>query len=127
VTAIGWDGSLSPCLPLLHSHTSYVNERERFSRRYVVGNVNERKLHELWNEPDYLAFRERVQKFDFAPCTICGGCHLRKINERRLLWQYISHLWRLPMGAGRDSMSIALWRKIWQPTMWTITSTWKSG
>src|SRR5512136_2922022 len=81
VTAIGWDGSLSPCLPLLHSHTSYVNERKRFSRRYVVGNVNERKLHELWNEPAYLAFRERVQKFDFAPCTFCGGCNLSEINE----------------------------------------------
>jgi len=81
VTAIGWDGSLSPCLPLLHSHTSYLNKRERFSRRYVVGNVNERKLHELWNEPAYLAFRERVQMFDFAPCTFCGGCNLSEINE----------------------------------------------
>jgi MoaA/NifB/PqqE/SkfB family radical SAM enzyme len=81
VTAIGWDGSLSPCLPLLHSYTSYLNKRERLSRRYVVGNVNERKLHELWNEPAYLAFRKRVQKFDFAPCTFCGDCNLAEINE----------------------------------------------
>jgi MoaA/NifB/PqqE/SkfB family radical SAM enzyme len=81
VTAIGWDGSLSPCLPLLHTHTSYLNKRERFSRRYVVGNVNERKLRELWNEPAYLAFRERVQMFDFAPCTFCGGCNLSEANE----------------------------------------------
>jgi MoaA/NifB/PqqE/SkfB family radical SAM enzyme len=81
VTAIGWDGSLSPCLPLLHSHVSYLNERERFSRRYVVGNVSERRLHELWDEPAYLAFRERVQMFDFAPCTFCGGCNLSEINE----------------------------------------------
>ncbi len=81
VAAIGWDGSLSPCLPLLHNHTSYLNERERFSRRYIVGHVGERDLHELWNQLDYLAFRERVQKFDFAPCTLCGGCDLAEANE----------------------------------------------
>jgi len=43
--------------------------------------VNERKLRELWNEPAYLAFRERVQTFDFSPCTFCGGCNLSEINE----------------------------------------------
>ena len=52
VTAIGWDSSLSPCLPLLHSHVSYLKGRERFSRRYVVGNVAERSLGDLWSVPD---------------------------------------------------------------------------
>jgi len=26
---VGWDGSLSPCLPLLHDHTNYLNNRPR--------------------------------------------------------------------------------------------------
>jgi MoaA/NifB/PqqE/SkfB family radical SAM enzyme len=81
VTAIAWDGSLSPCLPLLHSHVSYLKGRERFSRRYVVGNVAERDLDDLWREPDYITFREHVQRFDYAPCTFCGGCDLSKANE----------------------------------------------
>jgi MoaA/NifB/PqqE/SkfB family radical SAM enzyme len=80
-TAIGWDGRLSPCLPLLRNHTSYLDERERFSRRYVVGNINERDLADVWNAPEYAAFRERVQTFDFSPCTRCGGCALSEANE----------------------------------------------
>jgi MoaA/NifB/PqqE/SkfB family radical SAM enzyme len=84
-TAIGWDGGLSPCLPLLHSHVSYLDELnhfgERFSRRHVVGNVTERDLSDLWHDPEYVAFRERVQTFDFSPCTFCGGCELAEGNE----------------------------------------------
>ncbi len=80
--AIRWDGALSPCLPLLHSHRNHVDGIERFSRQYAVGNVNERPIMALWNELEYLQFRERVQSFDFAPCTYCGGCGLFAENEQ---------------------------------------------
>lgn len=80
-TAIAWDGSLSPCLSLLHNHTSFMNDRERASKRYVVGNVLEHNLSGLWNDPEYVAFRKRVRRFDFSPCTICGGCQLSEANE----------------------------------------------
>ncbi len=81
VMAISWEGNVSPCLPLVHSHISYVDGRERFSRRYVVGNVAERDLDDLWSMSEYVTFRKRVQEFDFSPCTICGGCHLFENNE----------------------------------------------
>lgn len=80
-TAIGYDGGVSPCLPLLHSNHNYLNGLDRHARRYVVGNVNERSLPELWHAPEYVAFRARVQAFDFAPCTICDGCPLSETNE----------------------------------------------
>ena len=80
--AVGWDGSVSPCLPLLHSHMSFnFVERERFSRRWTVGNVTDRGLTELWHAPEHVAFRERVQAFDFSPCTRCGGCEMMEKNE----------------------------------------------
>jgi MoaA/NifB/PqqE/SkfB family radical SAM enzyme len=79
--AISWDGNLSPCLPLMHTHTSYLVCYQRYSKRYVVGNVMEKSLRELWNDPGHIAFRERVQSFDFAPCTSCGGCELSESNE----------------------------------------------
>jgi MoaA/NifB/PqqE/SkfB family radical SAM enzyme len=79
--AIGWDGNLSPCLPLLHDHTHYLDQHTRFSRRYLIGNVNERDLADLWQTPAHLAFRERVRHFEFAPCTFCGGCELSLANE----------------------------------------------
>jgi MoaA/NifB/PqqE/SkfB family radical SAM enzyme len=81
VTAVSWEGNLSPCLALLHNHTSFIDERERFSRSYVVGNVVERGLNDLWNDPEYLSFRERVQAFDFSPCIVCGGCEFAEKNE----------------------------------------------
>jgi MoaA/NifB/PqqE/SkfB family radical SAM enzyme len=80
-TAIGWDGSVSPCLPLLHSHTAYIHERRRFSRRHVIGNISEHDLQTLWNKPEYIALRERVLSFEFSPCVYCGGCNLSQTNE----------------------------------------------
>jgi MoaA/NifB/PqqE/SkfB family radical SAM enzyme len=80
-TAIGWDGCLVPCLPLLHDHTSFLNRNERASKRHVIGNVKERDLKELWTDPEYMLFRDRVQRFDFAPCSYCGGCDLSENNQ----------------------------------------------
>ncbi len=84
-TAISWEGNLCPCLPLLHSHTSYFDGIERVSRHYTVGNVNEHSVQDLWDKPEYLSFRERVQTFDFAPCTYCGSCSLFWENEEDCL------------------------------------------
>ncbi len=78
---IGWDGSFTPCLSLLHSHTSFVFGRERFSKKWIIGNLEEKSLSDLWNDPEHISFRERVQSFDFAPCTSCGGCELAESNE----------------------------------------------
>jgi MoaA/NifB/PqqE/SkfB family radical SAM enzyme len=79
--AIAWDGSVSPCLPLLHSHVSYLGGQDRLSRRYVVGQVAERDLRDLWTAPEYVAFRQRVRGFEFSPCTGCGGCNLSEANQ----------------------------------------------
>jgi len=87
VTAISWEGNLSPCLPLLHSHKSYFDGIERTSRHHTVGNINEHSVRDLWDKPEYLSFRERVQTFDFAPCTYCGSwsCSLFWENEEDCL------------------------------------------
>jgi len=81
VKAIAWDGSVSPCLPLLHSHVSYLGGQDRISRRYVVGRVMEHNLRDVWTASEYVAFRRRVQGFEFSPCTACGGCNLSETNQ----------------------------------------------
>jgi MoaA/NifB/PqqE/SkfB family radical SAM enzyme len=84
--AISWEGNLSPCLSLLHSHKNYFDGIERFSRRHTVGSVNEHSIRDLWDSAEYLSFRERVQAFDFSPCTYCsGGCSLFEENEKDCL------------------------------------------
>jgi MoaA/NifB/PqqE/SkfB family radical SAM enzyme len=79
--AIRWDGRVSPCLPLLHDHTSYLHGYERSIRHHPVGNILELSIEEIWKLPDYITFRKRLQDFNFSPCTACGGCDYFKANE----------------------------------------------
>jgi len=82
--AVSWDGGLSPCLPLLHNHTTYhthCSYNERFSRQWVIGKLAEQSLLDLWNTPEHIEFRERVQAFSFPPCTKCGFCGMYLKNE----------------------------------------------
>jgi MoaA/NifB/PqqE/SkfB family radical SAM enzyme len=79
--SIAWTGNVSPCLPLLHTHTHSIKGHWRMSRAHVIGNVNRRSLLDLWNDPEYVRYREHVQGFKFAPCTFCGGCELLDGNE----------------------------------------------
>ena len=78
--SISWNGDVSPCWPLMHTHIGYLNGKERKSIRHVVGNVRHASLRDLWLDPEYLAYRERVQSFAFPPCTFCGGCDLSVAN-----------------------------------------------
>jgi MoaA/NifB/PqqE/SkfB family radical SAM enzyme len=81
---VGWDGRFSPCLPLLYSHAAYLgylSYDKRFSRSWAVGNVGISFLPDLWSNGRHLAFRERVEAFEFPPCTSCGSCDLFESNE----------------------------------------------
>ncbi|WP_374686599.1 radical SAM protein [Promineifilum sp.] len=77
---VGWDGSVSPCSPLLYTHTGYLRGYERKSHRHIIGRVQERDLLDLWLDPEYVDYRERVHRFAFAPCTPCGGCEMSREN-----------------------------------------------
>ena len=79
--AVAWDGSVSPCLALMHTHQSYLHDRKRLIRRHVIGNINKISLARLWNAQEYVKLRTRVQEFDFSPCFQCGGCDLSEANE----------------------------------------------
>ena len=83
--SIAWDGGVSPCWPLMHNHISYLHSKEHRTHRYVIGNVNDRDLENLWLDPGYVAYREKVQSFGFAPCTFCGGCDLSEANQEDCL------------------------------------------
>ncbi len=77
--AVGWHGGVSPCPPLLHTYTCFVRGREKRMTRWEVGRLPDEPLLAIWAKPDYAAFRERVRRFDFPPCTDCG-CELAEGN-----------------------------------------------
>lgn len=84
-TAVRWDGSVCPCLPLLHTNQNYFENRLRRTQAYTLGNVLERDLLDIWNDQNYANLRERIQRFDFSPCTFCNGCELSTDNQEDCL------------------------------------------
>jgi MoaA/NifB/PqqE/SkfB family radical SAM enzyme len=79
--SIGWDGSVAPCLPMLHTHAHYFRAYRHQVKQHHLGNINSHDLLDLWLDPEYVQYRERVHSFAFAPCTFCGGCELLESNE----------------------------------------------
>jgi MoaA/NifB/PqqE/SkfB family radical SAM enzyme len=79
--AITWFGDVSPCIALMHSYHCYILGREKFINRYLVGNIAQEKMRDIWNKNSYQRFRDRVIKFDFSPCVRCGGCDYAETNE----------------------------------------------
>lgn len=79
--SIAWNGDVSPCWPLMHTHYTYLHNKPRLIKKHVIGNVKERSLSEIWMDAEYVAYRERLHNFVFAPCTFCGGCDLSESNE----------------------------------------------
>lgn len=84
--AVGWDGRVAPCPPLLYHHVGYIRGYQRESLPHIVGQICQQSLKTLWQSPAYEAYRDRVQRFAFAPCTYCGGCDLLETNETDCFW-----------------------------------------
>ena len=80
-TFIKWDGTVSPCMGLLHSYKTYLNSCERTIRCHSMGEISPQDLWDIWNSTEYTDFRERVRSFEFSPCHVCGGCSLMEKNE----------------------------------------------
>jgi MoaA/NifB/PqqE/SkfB family radical SAM enzyme len=78
--SIRQDGKVSPCLPLLYTHTHFLDDRERTSKEYFVGDIHENDLLSIWNSVCYLELRKRLQDFDFSPCVFCNSCEMANEN-----------------------------------------------
>ena len=69
---VSWDGKVHPCYFLWHGYRCFINGREKFVRPKVFGDLNERGILELWNDPAYTAFRASVLGYDFPFCSDCN-------------------------------------------------------
>jgi MoaA/NifB/PqqE/SkfB family radical SAM enzyme len=79
-TAIAWNGEVSPCISLMHSHTCFAFGRRKAVKRYSLGNVWRDHITDIWNGEEYCSFRRRVIEFDFSPCNHCD-CDMAEANE----------------------------------------------
>lgn len=82
---IGWDGALSPCYALSQNyHYFAIDGRKKQVSRYVLGNVHEQSLAEVWMSEEFVRFRSEVIEFRFPSCPDCDlreSCDLRGRNE----------------------------------------------
>jgi MoaA/NifB/PqqE/SkfB family radical SAM enzyme len=79
--SIRWDGAVSPCLPLLHTHESFLGDRKRRVESHSVGNLEGRSLRAIWEDPAYVSLRTRLLEFDFSPCSWCNSCDFPDSNR----------------------------------------------
>ncbi len=63
-TSIRSDGALSPCLPFMHKHQVFFENRSRTIEPYIIGNINQTSLRNLWDDFDCFS--------NTSPA--CGGC-----------------------------------------------------
>lgn len=87
---VEWDGGVSPCYALSHNYSYFtIDGRKKHVSRYVLGNVNESSLAEIWMSEDYVRFRSEVRGFRFPSCPDCDlreTCDLRERNEACWGW-----------------------------------------
>ncbi len=72
--AVRWDGTVSPCLSLLHDHPEYIRGRRKDVTHHSFGNIDDLPLGAIWQDQPFSDFRQRLRAFHFSPCTTCGGC-----------------------------------------------------
>jgi radical SAM protein with 4Fe4S-binding SPASM domain len=82
---VGWDGGVAPCYALSHNYSYFaIDGRKKQVSRYLLGNVNQQSLSEIWMAEDYVRFRGEVRGFHFPSCPNCDlreSCDLRERNE----------------------------------------------
>jgi tungsten cofactor oxidoreducase radical SAM maturase len=81
---VGWDGGVSPCYALSHNYSYYtIDGRKKQVSLYILGNVNDRSLADIWTAEEYVRFRSEVKAYDFPSCPDCDlreSCDLRERN-----------------------------------------------
>jgi tungsten cofactor oxidoreducase radical SAM maturase len=82
---VGWDGGVAPCYALSHNYSYFaIDGRKKRVSRYLLGNVNQQLLSEIWMAEDYVRFRGEVRGFHFPSCPNCDlreSCDFRERNE----------------------------------------------
>lgn len=71
---VSWDGNVHPCYYLWHKYNCYHKERNigRQIEAKSFGNLEHVKIMDVWNDPDFIAFRKEVQSYEFSYCSNCN-------------------------------------------------------
>lgn len=68
---VSWEGGVHPCYYLWHSCRSYANGWLHPVKPRLFGNLAERGILDIWNGPEFRAYRENVLRYDYPYCPGC--------------------------------------------------------
>jgi putative metalloenzyme radical SAM/SPASM domain maturase len=94
---VSWDGNIHPCYFLWHRYACYVGGVAKQVKPWVFGNLRDRDILALWNDPASRAFRERVLGYKFPFCFDCGFALCDYVGEEE--FEQDCYLGQVPCGA----------------------------
>ena len=97
---VSWKGAVSPCYFLWHRYSCFAHGWKQSVHPKVFGKLEEKGILEIWNAPDFRAFRENVVKYDYPYCSSCSlapcdyvqteefeqDCHIRNVQCGSCMW-----------------------------------------
>lgn len=97
---VSWDGNLHPCYFLWHRFQCHLAGLTKVVRPRTFGNLSDDGLLEIWNGPDWRAFRGAVTAYEFPFCYDCNlamcdyvqdgdfeqDCHVGTVPCAACLW-----------------------------------------
>lgn len=69
---VSWDGNVHPCYFLWHHYRCYINGLEKIVKPKIFGNLSTRGILEIWNDPQFVSFRQNVLRYDYPFCFNCS-------------------------------------------------------
>jgi len=78
-TYISSSGDVVPCYRFSHAYKEYVFGREKLVDKYTFGNLKDKSLASIWNNEEYVKFRNVVHNNLYPSCIDCDlveGCDM---------------------------------------------------
>jgi putative metalloenzyme radical SAM/SPASM domain maturase len=94
---VTWEGNVSPCYFLWHRYLCFASGWSQQVQPKVFGNLRERGIREIWNDPAFRSFRENVLAYDYPLCSSCtlAPCDYVQTDE----FEQDCHIGNVPCGA----------------------------
>ncbi len=69
---VSWNGNVHPCYFLWHQYGCHIFGRKKSVNAKIFGNVRDKGILDIWNDPSFRSFREEVLSYDFPFCSNCN-------------------------------------------------------
>jgi MoaA/NifB/PqqE/SkfB family radical SAM enzyme len=69
---VSWNGNVHPCYFLWHQYGCHLFGWKKSVNAKIFGNVREKGILDIWNDPSFRSFREEVLSYDFPYCSNCN-------------------------------------------------------